>query len=76
MGKEYVLAALERILPDDWVIAEYREGTVPRHWDGAREALLGLLGPEAVAVDELVRRCHLSPAAVSTASWPAPLIWK
>jgi hypothetical protein len=39
VGKDYVLAALERILPDEWMIAEYREGTVPRQWDGASEAL-------------------------------------
>ena len=34
---------------------------------GTHDQLHDLLGPEPVAVDELVRRCHLSPAAVSTA---------
>ena len=33
---------------------------------GARGRLLDLLGAEPVPVDELVRQCHLSPAAVST----------
>ena len=32
---------------------------------GDKSRLLELLGPSPVAVDELVRRCHLSPAAVS-----------
>ena len=34
--------------------------------DGAREAVLSALGPTPVSVDELVRRCQLSPAIVSS----------
>ena len=39
----------------------------PARVEGARTALLGLLGAEPVLVDELLRQCHLSPAAVRTA---------
>jgi DNA processing protein len=35
--------------------------------DGARAAVLEMLDPHPVAVDELVRRCQLSPAALMTA---------
>ena len=35
--------------------------------EGGQQRLLELLGPSPVAVDELVRRCHLSAAAVSVA---------
>jgi DNA processing protein len=35
--------------------------------DDGRAALLSLLGPAPVAVDELLRYCHLSPAAVMAA---------
>jgi DNA processing protein len=34
--------------------------------DGARRTVLELLSPSPVAVDELVRRCHLSPAVVAS----------
>ena len=39
----------------------------PASVDGARDALLELLGAEPVLVDELLRQCHLSPAAIGTA---------
>ena len=35
--------------------------------ESGKARLLELLGPSPVAVDELVRRCHLSAAAVSVA---------
>lgn len=34
--------------------------------DGARRTVLELLSPSPVSVDELVRRCHLSPAVVAS----------
>ena len=34
--------------------------------DEARRTVLELLSPSPVAVDELVRRCHLSPAVVAS----------
>jgi len=35
--------------------------------DAAHAAVLEMLDPHPVAVDELVRRCHLSPAVLMTA---------
>jgi DNA processing protein len=43
--------------------AEMATGLPP----GGRAALLALLGPEPVAVDDLVRRCQFSPAAAMAA---------
>ncbi len=40
VGKEYVLGALERLLPADWVIVQHSENRVPYLWSGADEALL------------------------------------
>ena len=47
--------------------ADDRLDAPPDNVAGAREALLELLGAEPVLVDELLRQCHLSPAAVGTA---------
>jgi DNA processing protein len=41
--------------------------TPPQGRDAAREALLAGLGPAPTPVDELTRRCQLSPAAVAEA---------
>jgi hypothetical protein len=39
VGMDYVLGAIERILPDSWSIAEHEEGTVPYRWKGPDDAL-------------------------------------
>lgn len=39
----------------------------PEPAESARAALLSLLGPTPVTVDELIRQCHLSPSVVATA---------
>src|SRR5215468_4295736 len=47
----------------DWPRAEF---THPIADDNGLDMLLERLGPTPVAVDELVRQCHLSAAAVAT----------
>ena len=43
------------------------DAAVEKEAENGKTRLLELLGPSPVAVDELVRRCHLSAAAVSVA---------
>jgi DNA processing protein len=40
--------------------------TLPEDDASVRQTIEGLLSPEPVAVDEIVRECHLSPASVNT----------
>lgn len=46
---------------------EAPQGPGPAPAADAHETLLGLLGAEPVLVDEVLRQCHLSPAALGTA---------
>lgn len=39
VGPEYIVAAIERILPGNWQITEQREGKAPSRWTGAADAL-------------------------------------
>jgi DNA processing protein len=47
-------------------LAEVDAPPVASEVDGGRREIEELLGPVPVAVDELVRQCHLSPAVVNT----------
>jgi DNA processing protein len=40
--------------------------TTPKQLDEAESAITSLLGPTPVTVDELLRRCHLSPSIIAT----------
>jgi DNA processing protein len=52
----------EEILPlDPW---DEDGGAPDEDLDAAQQAVVGLLGPSPVPVDDLVRRCHFSPPAV------------
>jgi DNA processing protein len=46
---------------------EWASPEAPAALGCARSAVVGLLGPSPTAVDDLIRRCQLSPATVMAA---------